>query len=445
MNRAISAVLLSIIVAAQAVVAGIAGFGVMNALPAGSLPQELVLAELELGGLGLEEAEALILENPQLSGLPDSVKINIDGEIYDLDAKSLNIQIDEASLRNRLAGFLNETSWERLQNNLTENAKKDIRKLYLPLIADPEALELAGSLVAAAHDVEPSDAQATMKDLELVVTPSANGRRLNQGSFVSWVTAALREGVQAPGNEVTLALDLEDQEVSELLPPEIHESDYAGLLLAGSSETPMVEGFYRDAEAAASSITNRWFIYGETLNSDEWIAEVQQRFMSKDTPTRVASALFSAFLAVPQTEVVERQPSPQVTSFAAPGQEALAGTQGDLVLRNATNRDLLVMADNIEETLILAVFSDRSGSAGVVFSDVVETTEPELVQIPSEELAEGDVRVIKAGRAGLTVNVYRIEGGNRTLLHTDVYLPRDRVLEVGTRGRVAIEKYVGLK
>ncbi len=151
-----------------------------------------------------------------------------------------------------------------------------------------------------------------------------------------------------------------------------------------------------------------------------------------DASSRVATAVFRTLLPIEGVTVSQRRASPYATNYAPPGQEAvMTEPADDLVLSNDSTRPILLMARAEGASLRVFAFSDIQGVAGLLCSDVTETTEPPLIQSPTRELAPGDVRVLAPGRAGIQVSVYRVDEQGKTLLHTDAYPPQNRVIEVG--------------
>ena len=432
MDKKRGAWLLTLAVTCQAGLAGFAGFGLLAARPAGTLPPDAFLGSMPLGGMTITAAQAAVLSDPAAAGVPGKVRVTLDGDVFPIGADAVGLSIDPDALQRMLTTRQTGSEWDRLLAGFSVAPQTDAAQAGVPLAIDSDLLAAETAAIDAAFRRESVQAHPRMEGSTLVVDPETVGRSLDVQAFTQWLTVALGQGRVASGG--TLALDPSADGVAVYVTqtPDILSDTYAGMRQAGTAQVRMVEGFDQDARQTAERLDGLLLAPGDTLDFNRQISSVADSLGSIDSPSRAASAVFSAMLAVRGVTVVERHPAPYAANYAAPGQEAMAGDGiGNLVLRNDTGLPLLLMAEASQGMLQTAVFMVLTEAPATLFSDVTETTEPPLILSPTRELAPDEVRIVAQGRAGMDVDVYRVDGSGKTLLHTDHYPPQNRVLEVG--------------
>lgn len=432
MDKTRGAWLLTLVVTVQAGLAGFAGFGLLVSRPAGTLSPGARCGDLLVGGMTAEAARSAVMADPLSAGVPERLDITLDGDPFPVAAADIGIEIDTAALDQMLTARQADSSWDRLLAGFSVPADTDAEPVGVPLAVEAGLLRAEADTIAAAFDREAWDAQPRLDGSTLVVEPETIGRTLDMPAFAAWLTAALGKGRMPRDGALPLDPSADGASVYATELPAVLSDTFMGMRVAGSGQVDMVEGFGDDARLLSKQLDGLLLAPGDTLDFNRRITPAADSLGSIDSPSRAASAVFSAMLSVRGITVVERQPAPYAANYAAPGQEALAGDGiGNLVLRNDTGLPLLLLAQAADGTLRVAVCAALTEAPATLFSDVTETTEPPLILSPTRELAPDEVRVMAQGRAGMEVDVYRVDGSGRTLLHTDRYPPQNRVLEVG--------------
>ncbi len=432
MDKTRGAWLLTLVVTVQAGLAGFAGFGLLSAQSADTLPSGIRFGDLPVGGMAADAARNAILADSRAAGVPERLDITLDKDTFSVAATDIGIGVDPDALDRMLAARQAGSSWDRLLAGFSIRPEADATPMGLPLAVDDGLLRDEAETIAARFLREPREAQPRMDGAALAVEPEVIGRFLDVPAFTAWLVSALGEGRLSQDGILSLDPSAEGAQVYATARPDVLSDAYIGMRLAGSGRVDMVEGFGEDARLLSERLDGLLLASGDTLDFNRRITPAVNAIGSIDSPSRAASAVFAAMLPVRGVTVVERQPAPYAANYAAPGQEALAGDGiGNLVLRNDSGRPLLLLAQATGGTLQVAVYAALTEAPATLFSDVTETTEPPLILSPTRELAPDEVRVVAQGRAGMEVNVYRVDGTGKTLLHTDRYPPQNRVLEVG--------------
>ncbi len=452
MNSKWHAWILSTFVAVQAGVAGLAGFVVLGNQPSDTLPGQVTMGGLSLGGLTADDAVTLVLSQPEAAGAPAVLSLALpqaptqegratrpedDPLRYPISAQALSLAPSEALLRQQLGELATESVWQRMLSRFSDSAGNNPAPLPLPLSFHEDAVRDAVSAVASVWNQAAEPAAVTLQGEGLLVEPESWGRRLAEDRLFLWLTNRLSSGIDPDGEPagngvVTLQPTTEDPAICEFEAPSPTMDLFNGMRKAGSADVLLSESGERDAAAAAAVLTNRLLLSRETVSVKAWLEEGGFVPQTLDASSRVATAVFRTLLPIEGVTVSQRRASPYATNYAPPGQEAvMTEPADDLVLSNDSTRPILLMARAEGASLRVFAFSDIQGVAGLLFSDVTETTEPPLIQSPTRELAPGDVRVLAPGRAGIQVSVYRVDEQGKTLLHTDAYPPQNRVIEVG--------------
>lgn len=429
MKQQLGAWLFTLLVALQAVVAGAAGYAVLDAQSAGVLPPGMRIGSMEVGSLAPERALALVSDHPEEAGVPGVVRIVLPDASYPLHAESLKLIPNRERLLPQLEGYASQTRWARMLAGFSSVSPQAGPSFSLPLTCDRDALVQAAEGIASVWNREAKPAVVSLQGESLVVEDSLQGRVLDTVGFVDWFLTELESGPKVDSNGLALRPSQALYALSEPMPP---ADAYADMRRAGSADVLMMAGGAQDARQAASMLSGRLLMPGEGFSLRAWINEGGVDPKTGDALSRLATAVFRALLPVRNMTVKTRVPSPYATNYAPPGQEAvLLSGMDDLAMRNDGDMPVLLMAVAEGDSLRVLAFSRLDGASGTVFSDVTETTEPPLIQSLTRELPPGDVRVISPGRAGIQVSVYRVDAQGKTFLHADQYPPQNRILEVG--------------
>ena len=439
MKRQLGVLLLSLLVAIQAGVAGITGYVLLNRQPAKTLPLHTYAGELAVGGLSPEAALRQIFSDPQQAGLPGVLRIFLpdnptdtsSGRAYPVDGAALVLVPAEQPLREQLVILSSVSRWERMLQSLTGKREQERLQIRLPVTGDAGALWNATATIAAVWQREAVSAVASLEGETLSVAPEVWGRQLDEARFMAWLTDALAAGGQVEKGVLSLIPDREAAFL-QFVEPAQKASLYADMRRAGSADLLLYEGGARDAAQAAQRLSGTLLSPGDSFSMREWMRGSLFSPLTPDAPSRVATAVFRSLMPLSGISVEQRAASPYATNYAPPGQEAvLLEDTDDLVLANRTEQPVLLMAAAEGEAFRVVAFTAFSGAAGTLFSDVTQTMEPPLIQSMSRDLSPGEVRVISPGRAGMQVSVFRVGDGGKVFLHEDLYPAQNRILEVG--------------
>ena len=440
--------------AVQAGVAGLVGFVVLGNQQSDTLPADVMMGELSLGGLSPDDAVMRVMSQAEKAGMPGFLRLALprtpqvqvtdengaispDALVYPISTEALSLTPSQSLLRNQLAAISNESVWQRMLSGFSNPAGRVPNVLPLPLAFEEAAVKDAVASVASVWDQSAEPATVTLQGEGLLVEPENWGRKMEEQRLFLWMTQRFSSGFDNGGTMtdsrvITLDPASEDPLICRFEAPDPTMAIFDGMHKAGSADVLFAEAGEPDAAAAATLISGKLILSRETVSLTALLREGGFVPQTRDAPSRVATAVFRTLLPIEGVTVVQRRASPYATNYAPPGQEAvMVASQDDLVLSNDSAQPILLMARAEGASLRVFAFSNIQGVAGLLFSDVTETTEPPLIQSPTRELEPGDVRVLAPGRAGIQVSVYRVDGQGKTLVHTDVYPPQNRVIEVG--------------
>jgi len=416
----------------QGAAAGFAGFGWLDSRPAERLPADFTCGALQLGDLQPDLAVGRILSEPALAGMPATVRLLLDGETFDIPAVAIGLRIEDEALMKLLRDNVPQSAWTRMMNSYSAPDSEDGKPIPLPLALDDAALKSVLKTIASEWDRVPVDAAARLDGDSFLIEPEVTGRNLEIDVMAAFLSEQMAAGTVLQDGVLTIDPGLFPPSWSKRNVPHATAAILETMVQVGTAEIPMAHGFGKDAAVAAETMGNHLLDPGSELDMLTWLEPANRDFSSEDSPSRAASAVHAAVLAVPGVSVLERHPAPYATDYAPPGQEAVIGGEtGNLVIRNDLDTPLLLLTSENGETLRVSVFKEPSGVSATVFSDVFETTEPPTIFSMTRDLPPGETRVIAQGSAGLKVHVYRLDGTLKHLLHSDDYPPQNRILEMG--------------
>ncbi len=412
--------------------AGFAGFGWLSSRPAERLPTGYSCGSIALGDLQPDVAAERILAEPMQAGVPATIRLRLDDAEFTLAGEAIGLRIDEAALSEVLKDRLPGSRWNRMLGAFSSAGPAEALRIPLPLIVDEANLNTALEGIAAEWDRLPVDAQPHLSEDSLQVDSEIPGRRLDAAGLTGCLTERLAAaGIPEAGALVPELASLRARWMKDLA-PEIPASVLTAMVRTGKAEVSMADGFENDAAIAAETMQPYLLEPGKTLDMLFWLAPALERFSSEDSPSRAATAVHSAILASSGITVIERHPAPFAANYAPPGQEAVVGgTMGNLLLRNDMDKPMLLMTEEKEGAIRVATFAESNAISATVFSDVVETSEPPIIYSMTRDLPPGETRVIAQGSAGMKVNVYRLDGEGKVLIHSDAYPAQNRILEMG--------------
>jgi vancomycin resistance protein YoaR len=147
-----------------------------------------------------------------------------------------------------------------------------------------------------------------------------------------------------------------------------------------------------------------------------------------------------------EMEIVQRSSHSRPVSYVPLGQDATVA-QGLIDFQFCNNRHYpVLLTGKMDDCLTFFLYGaeqETEKSVEIVTEDI-EVLAPRLLEQPDPSLPKGVRRLVQEGEEGYLVNVYCLikEGDQKTkkeLISTDVYMPINEVLKIGTR-EVAKEK-----
>jgi len=293
-------------------------------------------------------------------------------------------------------------------------------------------------------EAQPKNAKILMINQEVVITPEESGYKLNYEKTLEQAGMAL-----AGGNFHAIAL-------VQTLQPDISASDLNRIntLLAEYSTTFDESAANRahNIVLASASIDGTLLKPGEIFSLNERLGPRVSETGYLKAPAfignqlaldigggicQVATTLYNAVLLSDLT-VAERHPHPQPVNYISPGRDAtIAGDFFDLKFVNNRETPVYISSQVETGTLTIRIFGveDNKGRMVRISSENV-VIDPDVVILPDETLEEGETRVMHPGKEGYETRVYReivVDGKveSKTLVSTDYFSPKDKVILVG--------------
>lgn len=154
---------------------------------------------------------------------------------------------------------------------------------------------------------------------------------------------------------------------------------------------------------------------------------------------QVATTLYQVALRG-EMEIVQRSCHSRPVSYVPLGQDATVAN--DLIdFKFANNRDYpVLLTGKMDDSLSLFLYGAEQipGRVVEIVSEDIEVLLPRLLEQPDPSLPKGVRRQVREGEDGYRVNVYRLitENGKevaKELVSTDVYMPINEVIKIGTK------------
>ncbi|NLX91676.1 MAG: hypothetical protein GXZ07_08845 [Firmicutes bacterium] len=141
-----------------------------------------------------------------------------------------------------------------------------------------------------------------------------------------------------------------------------------------------------------------------------------------------------------EMEIVQRSSHTRPVSYVPLGQDATVA-QGLIDFKFCNNRHYpVLLTGKMDDSLSFFLYGaeKETGRSMEIVTEDIEVLAPCLLEQPDPSLPKGVRRLIQKGEEGYLVNVYRLvkEGGQKTvkeLISTDVYMPINEVVRIGTR------------
>ncbi len=414
----------------SASIAILSGYGWVEQDASGLLPEGMKAGSLDIGGQSPNDALKMILEDPKNAGVPASLGLLFTGEKEMLSADAISLAPDTDLLLEKLQNSVLPSGWDAMVQGFSRQKTIMETTFSVPLTANLPMLTQALAPFVRRVEREPVSASAYLDGNILQIVPEVVGRKVHIDLLTAVLQEALKKGF-AGVDAGDISLDESAAVWIEKRSPGITEETLSHFQLLGNARVKMADSFEKDADVLAKKLNGIYLRPGESIDLKAVFAGTSTSLQSADSSSRAASAFFIAAIALKDVQIEVRKSAPYTTNYTEPGQEAILDADHSLVVRNAGAAPWLILSERDDRQIRLAIFSVSDEPASLVFSDVVETVEPPVIFSPVNDLEPNETRIISPGRAGLRVNVYRITGKERILLHTDEYPPQNRILEKG--------------
>lgn len=156
--------------------------------------------------------------------------------------------------------------------------------------------------------------------------------------------------------------------------------------------------------------------------------------VERDLLNRLASTLYQATLPLDGIKVLNRKPAERPVPYARAGLEVvIEGEEADLVLKNETGSDLLILAELSDKEFKLYIISPGPVKTGTIEVEERDYVPPSVITIVNESLSPNTTRVVSEGVPGFTASVTRIMDGISENISQDKYLPVSKTIETGKK------------
>jgi len=422
---------LSVWMVATASLSGIAGYGWLENNSANLFSVGAKMGSLEIGGLSGDEAKKLVMNNLEKIGVPLSIDLIVDNEHFTIKTKDIDLHIDEAQLSETLQKMLQNNGWENMLLSFTDRNSKMETEYSVPIIINESKLTDELGKIAKIVNTKPMSATAVLSDNQLIITPDIPGREFDIEKVHDDIHLQFQDNRADYHVNGTKVIDLSEIKPFREVPAFMKEIDLKSFGMVGNAKIPMAKGFSSDADLLVNAIQPTILFEDEELHMKNLLENATPLLLSADSPSRAASAVYASLLSIPDIKILERHSANFTTNYANPGLEAIIGQDQDLIIMNSTKRLLYMVAEKKDEYLHVAVFSTFDSASSLLYSEIVKSEEPAVIYSPVRDLLPDETRVVAEGRAGMTVNVYRMTGSAKELLYEDMYSPQNRIMEIG--------------
>lgn len=424
--------------------------GVSNALTLrlwdGRISQGAVAASVDIGGLPPSQA-AEVLSRSLGSSSTERVLLLTDGE-NNWSVKSQEIDFSPDFVETAENAYLYDH-----QGPLPERVSRawDIRlnQKDFPLKGRFSAEKLHTLLQNIAQMIyrEPQPARIENSDEGITIVKELPGRRLNIESSIEKINESFLINQK---ESITL--------VVETLLPSVTESDLSGihevLAVYTTKYNPKELNRTTNVEIAARTIDGVILKPGEIFSLNASLGPRSKEAGYQSAPIfvnqtlvkgigggicQVATTLYNAVLQT-KLEIKERWPHSSPIAYAPLGLDAtLMGDTADLKFLNTTGAAVYISSIAKEGVLTVTLYG-ASGENGVSRRIITEkeVVVPPLVVKFDQTLPPGESKVVKKGKAGYRVKVYRITETNgqetsREVLSQDYYRPQPTIINSGDK------------
>ena len=398
---------------------------------------------IDVGGCGIDSTQDVLKE--KLDSTIENAQLRItvdDNDIYTINCKNIDAHIDydatvsKSYSNNKILRTINLLSGHFLKK------QKDI---------SPEISYNEGKLrtnieeFANNFNVNPQNANIKYENGEIIKQDHKEGLEVNVDSIFDTLSNQMGFFINNPLNLYT-----DRSNCFKSIEPEITIGHLDGVNeIIAQAYTPIaLFDDYSDIESVIL-VLDKLFIPPASQNPEEFSFEkcLKENKISKLSNMQglnaTATTLYQALLiAGIDKEAISRVPNENTVEYAMPGTDASLSGNNDLKFTNTLDSKLVFFAGIESNHIVIRIAGEKKeeGVSCVLENEIVQIFEPPIIYSQNSELLSGETQVVKVGKEGLNVNVYRIkikDGKeiNREKLYTDKYKATETIIYVGLKTR----------
>lgn len=402
------------------------------------LPGTVILGQ-PVTGLTIDQAERLLMEDLIL---PERIKFYWQKDEFSLALEKgvtffdLEKEIQQAFQYGEEQDFFDAIRWSPTE-----------RSIEIPLEVDPLFLQEGIMAMQPLIQKEPVDAELIIEEGVPRVLPSEEGYSLE---VLPSLEKALQRIKQGLFQEIPL--------VVTVLTPTITEADLPDFRFRRAFySTPLddeQEERVHNIALSLDAISNRILEPQEIFSFNELVGKVSEEMGYRPAIIiennhfvegigggicQVATTLYQVALRG-ELEIIERTAHSRPVYYVPEGFDAaISYNQLDLKFKNSREFPLL-LTTYLEDAVDISLYGPQveTGRWVDIVSEKVDTIPPPVQEIPDPDMLLGKERIIQEGIEGSQYQVYRLIYREDTLerrefLSTDVYLPVERIIAVGSK------------
>ncbi|WP_134704513.1 VanW family protein [Ammoniphilus sp. YIM 78166] len=417
------------------------------------IPEGIHLHDWHLGGLSFEQVESE-WKNRMEAIREKEIMLVLPSDMADGKERSFTlgevVTFKDDELKEALVSFYDPPDlWEKVQHRW--EARKGIR-YELDVEWDNIALEhLLRERWPELFAGEPVNAIRTITDQDLVEYQEDNS------AYHVDVEALLKEVVDVTPNEIwkepsfSFELPLREVRAEVRLEDLVDQGIERKIAEYSTKYSIKADGRTHNVESTALVLHDTLLQPDEIFSYRKLVQETEKKFGYKPAPVildgelrpgigggvcQVSTTLYNAVLFA-DLELVERRNHSLPIGYAPLGRDATYSDWGiDFRFKNTTDKHLLIRTEMKNGTLTVKLFGTFPEDKKVeVVTETVSTIAPTTETRRDSSLAPGQSKVIREGKPGYQVNVYKkiTEAGTekKVLVSKDTYKAQPRVVAVG--------------
>lgn len=397
------------------------------------------IESIDVSGLTAKEATKILEEKYQN---PD-IKLTYGDKSIDVDLKDLGVDLD-----------VNNSVEKALKIGKDSNIFSDFGTIISHKIFGKENhISIANNLnrstieknikeITSDLNTEAKNATISVNGGIINIAPEENGRIVNTNKLTDTLLKAIKN--------YSFPLDIK-LEVEEEIPPITEET----LSPINGRIARYVTTFNASEESraynvglAASRITDKLLRPGDEISFLDTLGEISEKSGYKSSiiivndeyidgigggVCQVSTTLYNALLLA-DVSITYRVNHSFPIDYAPLGRDATVATPGpDLKFKNTNSYPIYLVNYTSGNQMISEVYGNVDKHSPIeIYSEILETYEPEKKYVDDPELPEGKEVIEKKGKPGYKVATYKVQNGEKKRITLDTYAKKNEVIKRGT-------------